>query len=159
MPLSLLPHPPPPGLSQEFSSSTESIDNSFSSVSGDRLGWVAGSPHGCISSPSPDLLSPQAKAGFQRCPSSWDISPSLPGLPDLKESPALSPMPRAQAQWGPQCDSPQVLEQTAGGEVEFTPGLELRTLSPRPLPSDHQIFTQCLLSAGPADPRTKEDLT
>lgn len=95
LPLSLPPNPPS-GLSQEFSSSTESIDNSFSSVSGDRLGWVAGSPHGRVSSPSPGLLSPQAKAGVKRCLSSGEISPSLPslpGLPDLKESPALLPRP------------------------------------------------------------------
>ena len=29
--------------------------------------WVAGPPHGRISSPSPGLLSPQAKAGVKRC--------------------------------------------------------------------------------------------
>lgn len=58
--------PCPLALSQELSSSTESIDNSFSSVSGARLGLGGRLPHGRISSPSPNL-SPQAKAGVKRC--------------------------------------------------------------------------------------------
>lgn len=50
---------------------------------------MAGSPHGRISSPSPDLLSPQAEARVKSACSSWETRPSLPGLPGLEEPPTL----------------------------------------------------------------------
>ena len=81
----------PLALSQELSSSTESIDNSFSSVSGARLGLGGRLP------PWPHFLSvPRPRLELKGAFFSWEISfslPGLPGLPDLGESPACRQCP------------------------------------------------------------------
>lgn len=181
LPLSLSPPPCPfllplpSALSQELSSSTESIDNSFSSVSGARLGLGGRLP------PWPHFLSvPRSSKSPGQ---GWrEKVPFLPGrsAPPSQASQAWrSPLPVASALSPGSVELSDPFPGTAGVQCDLAPSswvsrsnswergriypwidannclaetprilfLPPRTLSPWLLPSDHQIFIQCFLNA------------